>query len=130
MNRQIFSSILCIAGPQKEYSSIRGQLEKTFDKVLFFDVPDDYGEFPDTTGYTSENFEQLESTMEDPALYPYMTKCVDAVMEHNRSRAGTLVMLGYKDVEDFIHSPKFGGKLYVVAGIVKAFPPAYIGANN
>ena len=123
--RQVFGTVIAIAGPKNLTGLIKDKLKELYDQIYIFDVPDDYGEFPDTTGYTSENFEEFESEVEDSNLYPFMTKCIDAVMEYNNKRMNTLVNLGYIQVEGFLHAPKFGGKVFASAGIVKAFAPNF-----
>jgi len=115
-------SIIAFVGPRHEISRIQG-LDEMFDKVMLFDIPDDYGEFPDTSGYTKENWGHLESAMEDPALFGHMTKCMDAVLDWTNSRASIAAQMFYQNVENLIMWPKFGGKIFAVAGVVKAHKP-------
>lgn len=129
--RDVFGTVIAIAGPKDLTGMIKDQIKELYDQVYIFDVPDDYGEFPDTSGYTSENFEQFESEVEDGALYPFMTKCIDAVMDWNTNRSNTLDRLGYQYIESFLHAPKFGGKVFACGGFIRAFAPGFkIEAQN
>ena len=116
---------LALAGPKRQIDEITRAIamESGFSKVLKVYVPDDYGEFPDTSGYTREDFAELESSMEDPALYPFMTKCLDFVVEWNGKRMDKADKRGFVNTESFLHWPKFGGKVFACAGIVKAEHP-------
>ena len=116
--------ILVIAGP-KHLLPIVKQLEDTenISEMVTFEVPDDYGEFPDTSGYTEDNWREQILTMEDSNLYPYMTKCMDAALDWTSKRHRTIDGLGYRNIETFIHWPKFGGKVYAVMGVVKGWNP-------
>jgi len=125
IEHRCYGSVIAVAGPTKEIQNMKESF-KMFDKIYTFDVPDDYGEFPDTTGYTREDFDKIESIMEDPALLPYMTKCVDAVMEYNNTRSASLEKLGYIDIEAVLQAPKFGGRIFAAVGFVKAFEPQRI----
>lgn len=122
--RDVYYSILVLCGPKhlREELSI-DELKQNFNKVLMFYIPDDYGNFPDTSGYTAENFKNMESDSEDPALFKQMQKCVDAVVEYNNKKIKHLVRMDFREVEGIIASPKFGGKIFAVAGIIKAIPP-------
>ena len=122
-DREVVGSIIVIAGPKRETHDMWKELKPLFEKYVVFDVTDDYGEFPDTQGYTAKQFSEMESSMEDPALFPFMTKCLDAVMEYNASRVSMMDKLGYHDIEGFIHTPKFGGKIFAVVGMVRAYKP-------
>jgi len=121
--RPMVASCLALVGPKQDLADIHDKLKDMFERIYIFHVPDDYGEFPDTTGYSKENWESLESTMEDPALYPFMTKAVDAIVEFNNNRMTTLDRLSCRDIESFVHAPKFGGKIWAVAGFIRAFEP-------
>lgn len=120
--RDIQGSIIALAGPKRDIESIKPNIDKMFEKVIIFNIPDDYGEFPDTTGYEADNYTEFVSDMEDSNLYPYMMKCIDAVDDYNSSRSTILEKLGYRDIEAILTAPKFGGKVWCVAGIIKAFP--------
>ena len=122
--RDVYYSILVLCGPRHLESELGlEELRQNFSKVVMFVIPDDYGEFPDTSGYTSEKFKDLETDVEDPALFKQMQKCVDAVVEYNNKKIKHLVRMDFTEVEGIIASPKFGGKVFAVAGIVKAIPP-------
>src|SRR4030065_2229844 len=113
--RDVLGSIMALVGPKNETNKIKSNMEKMFDKLVVFDIPDDYGEFPDTTGYEADDYTQFESDMEDSNLYPYMMKCIDAVEDYNNSRSKTLEILGYRDIEAILTAPKYGGKVWCVA---------------
>lgn len=122
MARIVRWSIMAIAGPAADLSEIKknGNLKKMYDKIHYFDIPDDYGEFPDTSGYTADNWEQLESTMEDGNLYPYMQKCLDAVMDYTKGMADHAEKNGYWNIKETLQWPKFGGKIFAIVGFVRA----------
>lgn len=113
-----------IAGSKNSVGNIHRELVGMFNDVDMFTVPDDTGSFPDTRGYTSENFAGLESTVEDPALYGVMQKCMDAVMNRVDKRYERFCEQYQGKVEKFIHWPKFGGNVFAVVGIVKVYPHA------
>ena len=113
---------LALAGPKALLSEIR-EVYDTFNKVFRIVVPDDYGEFPDTTGYTQKDFETMESDMEDPALYPFMQQAMDRCLDWADKKASLADKMGLVDIENVIQWPKFGGKIFAVAGIVKAWYP-------
>lgn len=122
--RDVYYSILVLCGPRHLKGELGlDELKQNFNKVIMFNIPDDYGEFPDTSGYTSENFKDMESDSEDPALFKQMQKCVDAVVEYNNKKIKHLVRMNFREVEGILASPKFGGKVFAVAGIIKAIPP-------
>ena len=125
--REVLSSSIAFVGPQRLLSVIENnEIKEMFSKVYWFHIPDDYGEFPDTTGYTKKNWENLESELEDNNLYPFMQKALDAIVEFNNKRAQSFAKMDYMDVEGFLHSPKFGGKVWAVGGAVRGFPPRLI----
>ena len=116
--------ILAVTGPQ-HLLPIVNELSTITDlnEIKLFPTPDDYGMFPDTSGYTEDNWQEQVLTLEDSNLYPYMTKCMDCVIDYTSKRSSTLDMLGYKNIETFIHWPKFGGMVYAVIGVVKGESP-------
>jgi len=117
-------AIIAVAGPTRETKGIKGVLLKEgFDEVHIFDVPDDYGEFPDTTGYEREDWATIESDMEDPALFPFMTKCMDACLQFTLKWERTFDLLGHVHIENNLHWPKFGGKVFAVTGHITSFKP-------
>lgn len=110
-------AIIAIAGPKKEIEKLK---DKRFEKVYYFPVPDNYGEFPDTTGYTAKNWMELESNLEDPALKPFMDKCMDAALQFTNDREKYCDKLGYINILKELFWPKFGGKVFAVIGSVSA----------
>jgi len=128
-DRELYSSILVLTGPKSIILSEEMELPKLkemFDKVLTFFIPDDYGEFPDTSGYTAENWEELESELEDPALFRYTQKALDAVVEFNEKRMKQMDKRGYTEIEGFLHVPKFGNRVFAVGGFVRGYSPKLI----
>ena len=119
-------SMIAIAGPKREIWQIKKDLEqgKMFDKIVLFDVPDDYGEFPDTTGYTAENWETMTSDQEDGSLYGFMTKCMDACLDFSNKQADLADRLGLIEIHKNVHWPKFGGNIFAVTGHVTAVQAA------
>jgi len=123
------NSIIALAGPRSELHKIRFP-EGTYDKVFKFECPDDHGEFPDMGAYESRSedeggntiishdWEKFESSMEDNQLFPYMTKCVDAVADWMMKRAETLEKLNFINILTTMNGHKFGGKVFAVAGFV------------
>lgn len=112
-------SIITVTGPKNMINEVIDQeIREMFNEVLTFEIPDDYGEFPDTTGYTADNWGKMASTVEDSNLYPYMTRAMDAVLEFVNRRWTTADKLGYENLERHIHWPKFGGRIFVVTGHV------------
>ena len=117
-------SILAIAGPDKHAKLLRNDLirKELFNKVHVFSTPSDCGDFPDTTGYTQENWGEIELLNEDPALFQVMTKCMDCVLEYvNRKYIWCCDNFAGR-VEKHVQWPKFGGSLFAVAGNVTVFP--------
>ena len=106
---------IAIAGPRGMVDKIEG-LEELFDSVHIIHVPDDFGEFPDTSGYTAEDYSEMQSNMEDPALYKYMQNAMDFIMDKTINKSQFLEGMGMINIENNISWPKFGGKVYVVAG--------------
>lgn len=116
-------SILVITGPTREIKGIiDAELSEMFNEIKTFDITDDYGEFPDTTGYTADNWEKMSSQVEDSNLYPFMTRAMDAVLEFVNRRWNTADKLGYQNLERHSHWPKFGGKIFAVTGHVVCTP--------
>jgi len=111
-------SIIAIAGPRREIADTKKALEDTFDEVHIFEVSDDYGEFPDTSGYTAENWEEMQTEIEDGNLFPIMTKCMDCALDYTNKKERAADMLGCYDIKKSVHWPKFGGKIFAVTGHV------------
>ena len=94
----------------------KGRVIDVFSRVVRFPIPDDYGEFPDTTGYESGNFENMASDMEDPALLKFMMRGIDCVDEANET-AGKRCDMKYDYVENFMSIPKFGSRVFLCVGV-------------
>lgn len=109
----------------KTTSELMEKLTEYFDERHFFQMPDNYGNFPDTTGYLMERWQDLKPELEDSNTYPWMTKCIDAVVEFSNRRWGTLDRLGYKGLGKVTLATRFGGRLFAAIGIVQARPPEY-----
>ena len=123
------NSIIAFAGPKRELKKINIP-NGTYDKIIKFETPDDYGEYPDLgafeyryqdedgsdcIGYDAEKF---QSDMEDHQLYPYMLKCVDAVTEYITKKSEILEKLHFQNIMTTMNGPKFGGRVFCVAGFV------------
>ena len=117
-------SLIALAGSKREIWNLKKDIEKEkkFDRVITFEMPGDYGEFPDTTGYTDNNWETIELDQEDSAVFPYMQKCMDACIDFVNKKVETVNGLGYMNIEGTIHWPKFGGTVFAVTGHVTAEP--------
>lgn len=113
-------SIIAISGPEKEAKETRKLLlgDNKFNKVLCFGHPDNYGMYPDTSGYDSDNWEEMELLDEDSALHPQITKCVDAVLDYINKKYDFACKMFPGQVEKNMHFPKKGGKLFFVTGHV------------
>jgi hypothetical protein len=111
-------SIIAIAGPKREVWILKKDLEDKFDRVITFDVPDSYGEFPDTSGYVKEDWETIVADKEDGSLYSYMTKCMDAAIDFTNKKADELDNRGFEDIEKAVHWPRFGGNIFAATGHV------------
>ncbi len=121
--RDVYYSILVLCGPRFAVSAeLDAELRQTFSKVIVFIIPDDYGEFPDTSGYTRKDFAKMKLENEDSGLYKYMTKCVDAVNEYNDKKMKHLDNLGFREIDASFSCPNFGDKAFAATGIVKAIP--------
>jgi hypothetical protein len=117
-------SIIAISGPDTEAKRTRHDMlsDGIYNKVVAFGHPDDYGSYPDTTGYYSDNWEDIELLDEDGNLFQHMTKCMDAVLEYvnNKYKRACTDYPGI--VEKSIHWPKQGGKMFFVTGHVTVQP--------
>ena len=120
----IHYSIIALAGPKKVTWPIRKDLQGMYDRIITFDIPDDYGEFPDTSGYTAQNWEQMQSNREDGSLFPFMTKCMDAVLEYTNDQVKRLDKADYIEIKQDVQWPKFGGDVFAVVGHVTAHESA------
>ena len=117
-------SCMAIAGESGDIGEVHRQSVGLYNDVGTFSIPDDFGWYPSTEGYTAENFAQMESTIEDPALWSSMQKCMDYVMDHVDKKYERFCTQYPGRVEKFIHWPKFGGKVFAVIGFVKVYPHA------
>ena len=122
--RDVSGSVIAVAGPDVFLKQMGlDELRNMFNKVRVFTIPDDYGEFPDTSGYDRDDWETLESDMEDPALFKTMQKCLDCVLDYNNKKIKQLDKRGHRNIEGFLHTPKFGGRVFAVAGVVRSSSP-------
>ena len=109
----------------KKVTELLQRLNEFFEECRYFQMPDDYGNFPDTTGYLAQRWQDLKPEIEDSNTYPWMTKCIDAVVEFTNRRWGILDKLGYKGLGKVTLATRFGGRLFAAIGIVQARPPEY-----
>lgn len=112
-------SIIAIAGPKRDVWSLKKVLEHdSWSRIITFEVPDDYGEFPDTSGYVEKDWETIVVDKEDGSLYSFMTKCMDAAIDFTNKKADELDHRGFVDIEKAVHWPRFGGILFAATGHV------------
>ena len=109
----------------KTVSELQTRLNDLVEEVRFIEMPDDYGNFPETMGYNSPKWEELVPELQDEQTYPYMTKAVDAVVEFTNRRWTTLDKIGYRDLGKLAMATRFGGRIFAAIGIVNGGPPAY-----
>ena len=95
------------------------------EECVFIEMPDDYGNFPETMGYNDPHWESLRPELQDEQTYPYMTKAVDAVVEFTNRRWTTMDRLGYRHLGKISMATRFGGRLFAAVGIVHGGPPEY-----
>jgi hypothetical protein len=121
------ASIIALSGPQRMVEKMKFP-DGTYDKVCKFYIPDDHGEFPDTSGYTRADWAEISSDMEDSQLWPHMQKCMDAVLDFVLSKGDTLEKLGMMNIKTDVNWPKQGGKVFAVTGFVSwTSPPSWMG---
>ena len=113
-------AIIAITGPKPMVREARRNIMEhgKYNKVVVFPHTEDYGDYPDTTGYEDENWEQIELLNEDSALYKYMLKCIDAVDDYIDKKYKRMCDMFSGDVEKVVHWPKTGGPLFFVTGHV------------
>ena len=113
-------SIIAIAGPERLAKQTRAAIlgEDKFNKVVCFAHPDDYGDYPDTSGYERDDWESIELLDEDGNLYKYIMKCVDAVDDYVNKKYKFACDRFPGQVEKNVHWPKEGGKMFFVTGHV------------
>ena len=116
-------SVIAIVGSRLDLSLVIFPPEVQFDERIEIVLPDDHGEFPDTSGYNRNDFEKIRLTEEDSQLYPYMLKCIDVVDNYGNKKLGQLEKLNYEDVKFTMHGHTFGGKVFAVVGFVDGRPP-------
>jgi len=122
-DRIICGSIITFTTPEYLVSKLDiPWFKEKFNKVLIFRIPDSYGEFPDTTGYENSDWQNLETQCEDPALFKYMQRAIDAVIDYNDKKIRQYEKRGWIKVEGILQAPKFGAKIFCASGIVKALP--------
>jgi len=115
-------AIAAISGPIAKIKPLGEHLMAKFKKVELFPTPNDCGDFPNTEGYTAANWAQFESENEDGALFPFMTKCMDAVLDYTDNKYERQCNQYPGRVEKHIHWPKFGGDVFAVTGHVLVYP--------
>ena len=118
-------SVIALAGSKRDLDlATQFPPDVKWDKIVRVEVPDSsgYGEFPDTSAYEAADFADFESKMEDQALFPYMTKCVDAVLDFTVKASVRLETVGFRNIHSSISGMKTGGKMFVVAGFVDYQP--------
>lgn len=113
-------AILAVAGPESEAKKARYDMLESglYNKVYAFGHPDDYGDYPDTSGYNDDQWESIELLDEDSNLWKYMQKCMDCVLEYVNKRYSHCCDMFPGSVAKHIHWPKKGGKLFFVTGHV------------
>jgi hypothetical protein len=111
-------SVVAFAGAKRDLDAIELP-PNTFNVVHKFEVPDDHGDYPETAGYTADNWEQISGTMEDSALWPSMKHCMDAVLDFTLKKEEWLSQMGNINIKSFIQFPKWGGRVFAVCGFVK-----------
>lgn len=116
-------AIIAMAGT-KEDLQIACQFppDITWDKVVKIEIPDDHGEFPDTSGYNLKKWAAFESNREDSQLHGYMQKCVDAVLDFVTRNSERLSTLHFKNIESIVTGMNEGGSIFVLAGFVNYAP--------
>jgi len=123
-------SIIAMAGTRNDLLTASAfPPEVKWDQVVQVEIPDDHGEFPDTSAYDREDFADFETKMEDDALFPYMTKCVDVVLNFTTKKADGLAKLNFRNIHGSMHGMKTGGKMFVVAGFVD-YEPLRVGKGR
>ena len=123
-------SIIALAGTTRDLETASPfPHEVKWDRVVKVEIPDDHGEFPDTSAYESADFAEFESKMEDHQLFHYMTKCVDAVLDFTTKNADRLAKLNYRNIHCAMHGMKTGGQMFVVAGFVD-YEPLMVGKGR
>ncbi len=116
-------SIIALAGTRRNLEqATQFPPEVKWDRVIKVEVPGDHGAFPDLSAYEREDFAEFESKMEDHQLFPYMTKCVDAVLDFTVKNAERLEKLCFQNIHSQMHGMKTGGDMFVVAGFVDYEP--------
>lgn len=123
--RPCVGAVIAITGPKWEIRKMANNMKDRYDRVIELPLPDDYGEFPDLTGYMAKDFQHLETEAEDPALHPYMQNALDAVVQWSGDRMTALEKAGYSDIEGFMHAPTFGGRIWAIAGFIRAWPAGH-----
>jgi len=116
--RPVLGTAIAITGPRRQVKKMAKHLPM-FDRVIQLPCPSDHGAFPDTTGYTSKDWENMEVHGEDPALHRYMQNCLDAIVDFNDQIIRQYDKRGYQALEGFLHAPKFGGNCWAMIGIVR-----------
>ena len=111
-------SILSLIGPKHLIAPIKKDMLRLFNKVVLVTTPADAGDFPDTSGYTSDDWEDYESDCEDPALWRSMQKAMDATMDYVDKKYEFACDRYMGEINKTINWPKFGGQVSGVTGHV------------
>jgi hypothetical protein len=122
-------SVITLAGSVEDLAKVQFPLETKFDRRIDIVIPDDHGDFPDTSGYTRADYENLVLTEEDGALYRYMMNALDATEDYLDKKSSTLAAFGFKDVQKVIHGHNFGGRVFALVGFVH-YQPAVSGVGR
>lgn len=124
---------LCMAGPihgdftwnVQKASDLIDKLKPMCDECILIEMPDNYGNFPETMGYNNPDWQNLKPELQDEQTFPFMTKTVDAVVEFTNRRWSTLDRLGYKNIGKLSMATRFGGRLFAAVGVVHGGAPEY-----
>ena len=115
-------SIIAIAGPRPAIDQMAEELRMLYDQVVLFGVSDDFGDFPDTSGYNRNDYEKIELHDEDPQLLLVMKNCLDAVDSYCDKKMRFLARMNFSDVRYDLQGNTLGGKIFALAGFVHYGP--------
>ncbi len=116
-------SIIAIAGTKADLQiATQFPPDVNWDKIVKVEIPDNHGEFPDTSGYDSKDWMNFESNREDSALLRYIQKCVDAVLDFITKNSDRLSALQFQNIKSTVAGMKTGGDIFALAGFVSYEP--------
>ncbi len=115
-------SIIAIAGPRPAIDQMAEELRMLYDQVVLFGISDNFGEFPDTSGYTRDDYEKIELREEDPQLLKVMKNCLDSVDYYCDKKMKFMAKMNFSDVRYDLHGNTLGGKIFALAGFVHHGP--------